>query len=209
MSKIYTNYIKGIAMITSKWIFTLFDKMKGVRALAISVVIYMVTVGTLKHFGEDTLGKIMILYNPFLAFNMLLPFTLGYLARRDRWMEQLAALFEILHLRKNWIVLVLLVLLCVVRCCISHQAVDPIYAIAFVLLFSMVTVGSIPAKTLTFLGKHSMNIWLIHTWICVRLFHDFVFDLRYPVLMYLFVLLCSIIVSLFVENIYGVLDRTV
>ena len=198
-----------LLMLASKWIFALFDKMKSVWVFATSVIIYIGTVVTLKYFGEETLSKNMILYNPFLSFYMLLPFTLGYLAKRDCWMERLTAFFKQWHLRKNWVVLVMLTVLCVVRCCISHQAVDPIYAIAFVLLFSMVTVGASPGKTLTFLGKHSMNIWLIHTWICVRLFHEFVFDLHYPVLMYMFVLLCSIIVSLFVDSIYGVLDKIV
>ena len=197
-----------LLMLFSKWIFVLFDKMKSVWVLVISVVIYMGTVAALKYVGESTLGENMLLYNPFLALYMLLPFALGYLAKRDCWMERLAASFEKMHLRKNWIIIVIMVLVCTVRCFISHQAVDPIYAIVFVLLFSMVTVGNIPGKTLTFLGKHSMNIWLIHTWICIRLFHEFVYGLHYPVLIYIFVLVASIFVSVVVESVYGVLDRT-
>ncbi len=197
-----------LLMLASKWIFGLFDKMNSFWVLAFCVVIYMGTVVILKYFGVAALGKNMILFNPFLVFYMLLPFALGYLSKRECWMERLAATFDKWHLSKNLIGMVLLVLLCIVRCCTSHQSVDSVYAIAFVLLFSMVKVGAVPSKTLTFLGKHSMNIWLIHTWICVRLFHEFVFGLHYPVLMYLFVLLISIIVSVIVENIYSVLDRT-
>lgn len=198
-----------LLMLVSKWLFALFDKLKSVYVLTISVVIYIGTVYVLKYFGEATLSKNMLLYNPFLALYMLLPFTFGYLAKRNCWIERIADLFNQRNLKKNWIVLALLVFLCVVRCCISHQAVDPIYAIAFVILFSMVVVSVLPGRVLTFLGKQSMNIWLIHTWICTRIFHEFVYGLHYPVLMYFFVLLTSIVISLIVERAYEFLDRTV
>lgn len=198
-----------LLMLTSKWIFALFDNLKSVWVLAISIVTYIGTVAVLKYFGEATLSKNMLLYNPFLALYMLLPFALGYMAKRNSWMERVADLFNQWKLKKNWIVLALLVFLCLVRCCVSHQAVDPIYAIAFVILFSMVTVDVQLGMILTFLGKHSMNIWLIHTWICTRLFHEFVYGLHYPVLMYLFVLLTSIVISLLVERAYKFFDRTV
>ena len=196
-----------LLMLLSKWIFQLFDHWKGIWVLAVCFVIYAITMFVTKRYGEDALGENMLFYNIFLTFSMLLSFCLGYLAKRDKWMERVSAQFEKWHLKNNWIVLCALALLCVIRCCISHQTIDPLYSIIFIVLFSMVSVGNVSGKVLTFLGKHSMNIWLIHTWICIRLFHEFVYSMHYPVVIYLFVLLVSIAVSLFVEFVYGYLDQ--
>lgn len=196
-----------LLMLLSKWIFQLFDHWKGIWVLTVSFAVYAMTVLVTKRYGEDALGENMLFYNVFLTLHMLLAFSLGFLAKRDNWMERVSDLFEKWHLKNNWVVLGALLLLCGIRCFISHQTVDPVYAIVFVVLFSMVSVGSVPAKVLTFLGKHSMNIWLIHTWICIRLFHEFVFGLHYPIVIYLFVLFVSLAVSIFVEFVYGYLDK--
>ena len=124
-------------------------------------------------------------------------------------MEKLQGVFLKMGLKRNWIILGFLILLCISRCCVLHQAVDPFYAFAFVMLFSMLTIGLKTGGVLSFLGKYSMTIWLIHPWICIRLFHKFVYDLHYPVVMYLFVLVTSIAISLLVEAIYKQIDKRV
>lgn len=198
-----------LLMIASKWLFRVFSYMRTYLVLLINLIVYILTVFALKRYGEATLAGNMLFYNIFLAFYMLLPFSLGFLAKRERWMEKLSCLFSRLHIKQNWVVICLIILLGVGRCFISHQTVDPFYAIVFILLFSMVSVRPATGKALTFLGKHSMNIWLIHTWICIRLFHQFVYSLHYPVLMYIFVLVTSILVSIVVEYIYAFLNKTV
>lgn len=198
-----------LLMLASKWLFKLFSHMRSIWVVIICFAVYTLTVFALKRYGESTLAGNMLFYNIFLSFYMLFPFSLGYLAKREQWMEKLNEVFTKMRLKRNWFILGLLLLLCGGRCFVSHQAIDPFYAFAFVMLFSILAIGKKTGNVLSFLGKYSMTVWLIHPWICIRLFHKFVYDLHYPLLMYLFVLLTSIVVSLIVEHLYRILDSTV
>lgn len=191
-----------ILMIASKWIFQFFDKLKVVVVLVISIVIYGCTLIVLKTYGESVLSNNMLLYNPFLAFYMMLPFTFGYVAKRYNWVEYLKTEFDKIANVKS-LILLLLLWFCVIRCCISHAFVDSFYAIVFILLFALLSVAKVPALILSHLGKHSMNIWLIHTWFSTRLFHDFIFNqIHYPIVMFVGLIIVSLAVSHLVEVIY-------
>ena len=198
-----------LLMLASKWIFKLFSRLRSYWVVIISIAVYALTVFVLKRYGEATLAGNMLFYNIFLAFYMLFPFALGYLAKREQWMEKLSEMFSAGGLKHNWIIIGLIILVCMGRCFVSHQAIDPFYTFAFVMLFSMLTIGEKAGGVLSFLGKYSMAIWLIHPWICIRLFHQFVYDLHYPVVMYLFVLLTSIAISQLVEAVYKQIDKRV
>lgn len=198
-----------LLMLASKWLFKLFSHMRSIWVVIICFAVYALTVFALKRYGESTLAGNMLFYNIFLSFYMLFPFSLGYLAKREQWMEKLNEVFTKMRLKRNWFILGLLLLLCGGRCFVSHQAIDPFYAFAFVMLFSMLAIGKKTGNVLSFLGKYSMTIWLIHPWICIRLFHQFVYDLHYPVVMYLFVMLTSIAIALLVEAVYKQLDKRV
>lgn len=54
-------------------------------------------------------------------------------------------------------------------------------------------------KLLTFLGKHSMNMYLTHTFIFAYFFKDFIYWFSNPVLIFLVLLGCSLLLSMVVE----------
>ena len=58
----------------------------------------------------------------------------------------------------------------------------------------------IAGKVFFFLGKHSMNIFLVHTFIRATWFSEFTYSFRYPVVIVLVLLGCSILVSVVVEG---------
>lgn len=62
---------------------------------------------------------------------------------------------------------------------------------------------------LKFLGKHSLNIWLIHTWLCYYLFKDFIYGFKYPLLIFIVTITLSIFVSIVVEWIYTQIGKIV
>lgn len=51
-----------------------------------------------------------------------------------------------------------------------------------------------------FLGHHSMNIFLFHTFIFAFFFHDFIYASENPILQYLFLLLPCILISMLIEK---------
>lgn len=191
-----------VLMLVSKWVFQVFDKLDGYLCFLLGLVAYGGTSLMLKIYGEDTLAGNMFFYNIFLSFYMLFPFALGYLAKKYKWIEKLRET-ELFRLQGSFMVSIMLIMLCLVRCCIPSASVDSFYAIAFIVLFALLPVSKVPAWGFTYLGKHSMNIWLIHTWFSTRLFHNFIYDkIHYPILMYIGLIVVSLVVSHVVEWLY-------
>ena len=64
-------------------------------------------------------------------------------------------------------------------------------------IFILLTLSRIPllSTAAEFIGKYSMDIFLIHTFIFDLWFHDFTYSLRYPVLIFIFLLISSLTVS--------------
>ena len=45
------------------------------------------------------------------------------------------------------------------------------------------------------MGKHSMVMWLTHSFFCYHLFHDFIYSFKYPLLIYVVLLSISYLTS--------------
>lgn len=110
---------------------------------------------------------------------------------------------------KIQIVAVTIVLICtIIRMLVPNQSLQPLYVFLIFILFPFFWQGERAYSILKFLGRHSLNIWLIHTWICYYLFEDFVYGLKYPLLIFAFTLGVSIVISIIVERIYSLIfDR--
>lgn len=55
-------------------------------------------------------------------------------------------------------------------------------------------------RVLTYLGKHSMNMYLVHTFIFLYYFGDFIYQFKYPILIVLALLITSLAVSIAIEQ---------
>ena len=199
-----------LLMVCSKWVFRLCDRLKGYITIGAGLIVYGATIYCLKKYGESGLSFNMLFYNTFLTFYMLFPFLLGYCAKKYQWIEKINGIVT-KRFSKRWIMpAFLLLILCISRCFISHATIDPFYAIAFVVLFAIIPVTRGLGVVLSYLGKHSMNIWLIHTWFSNRLFHDFLYDtVHYPIIMYVGIILVSLAISHIVELIYKPIGKYV
>jgi len=99
--------------------------------------------------------------------------------------------------------------LCIVRQTCSIRYVSGIGADPFITVFTALAVVALCRMTgcgigfMAFLGRHSMNIYMIHTFISGYFFHDFIYGLKYPVLMFAALLSASIIISALIETIKG------
>lgn len=68
---------------------------------------------------------------------------------------------------------------------------DGIYAFLFIVLFNCIELNKHLKAFLLVMGKYSMQMWMIHTIICVYLFHDFIYSFKYPVIIYIVLLTLS------------------
>lgn len=82
-----------------------------------------------------------------------------------------------------------------------------------VCLLALLTLACIPFVNgvAEFIGRHSMNIFFFHAFIYQNWFHDFTYSLRYPVVIFLFLLGSSLLFSVLVEGLKKLLhfDRRV
>lgn len=178
--------------------------MNTFSVFAMALGIYLITSAILKFYGEDALAASigMAFYNVFLSLYMLLAFTLGVIARRDRWLEKVNDYVRKWSNKIPLCNLWLLLTVCIIKCLIPTSAIDPFYTLAFIMLFLTIPLGSMVKTSISYIGKHSMNMWLIHTWICIRLFQTEVYGLKWPLLIYAVVLLLSLGVSHVIEWMY-------
>ena len=69
--------------------------------------------------------------------------------------------------------------------------------------------GSYTGKVLTELGKYSMPMWFIHGYFTLYLFHDYLCMLRYPLFMYMVLVLVSYGISVPIMYASGILQKRV
>jgi len=74
----------------------------------------------------------------------------------------------------------------------------------FIVVFLSVAVVSLcPTKrnmsALEFMGKHSMNMYLVHTFVCSYFFHDFIYGFKYPILIFAVLFAISLLLSIVIE----------
>ncbi len=99
------------------------------------------------------------------------------------------------------------VLLLIVKCRfyqlhpkIHGVMIDPWLSTVIVAMIAMIQrrIGRI-GDIFVFLGKHSMNIYLIHFFICGYFFHDFIYGFKYPVFIFAVLMGCSVVGSLIIQ----------
>lgn len=54
-----------------------------------------------------------------------------------------------------------------------------------------------------------MNMWMIHTWFCYYLFHDFIYSFEYPVMIFVVLTIISYLCSLAVNRITLPIERLI
>ena len=82
----------------------------------------------------------------------------------------------------------------------SGPSVDP-YAAVFTSL-AVVSLCRITKRrfvVMQYIGKHSMNVYLIHAFIFAYFFHDFIYGFKYPVLIFLALFATSLLLSICIE----------
>ena len=78
-----------------------------------------------------------------------------------------------------------IIILFIVKSMFKVTLIDGIYAFIFIWCFVHLPLNKYLRKTLFKLGSHSMVMWMTHTFFCVYLFRDFIYDFKYPLIIYI------------------------
>lgn len=88
---------------------------------------------------------------------------------------------------------------------IPIHAASVFFMVIFACCFYMMKKSPYVESFFMLMGKHSTNIWLVHTFFCYYYFHDFIYGLKYPILIYILTLGLSVISSVVINKLYQLL----
>lgn len=134
----------------------------------------------------------------------LLPFFIGAAMKKTRLIERLRSKYEVTP-KSSLLFVVFFVSLILLKCIIRTRWYN-IYEFAFVLLFLFMYRPKFVDKFLRYMGKHSMNIWMIHFMIYF-FFEEFVYYFKYPILIWFCLIGVSLIISYIVDFIAKFVEK--
>ena len=107
-----------------------------------------------------------------------------------------------------WPSLVML-LLCMVRGMLGPSSVNVLFAVPLIILFTICSVPQWLQSVLAIFGRYSIYMWLTHTFYAYYLFHDEIYALRYPIVMYLVLVVASLVTAVVLDRIYRFMESLI
>lgn len=174
------------------------ERIGNLWALIITIAINVVTSYLISRYGNFFYHNLGI-YQPLLCFHLLQSFTMGVVLRRT-------------SVTLNWnrpqlVILAAIAALVCITCMTQYSVRYIIYVPLMVILLSNVHWPVWLKAILMELGRKSMPIWMIHTWLAYYLFQEQVYALKYVPLIFLAVLAASYLLSIPVMWIAGHINR--
>lgn len=182
--------------ISSPFLFRICDNYKPAVVLGMTFFLYLFSCFLISKYGNSYLYTHMLAYHPILYTSLLFNFILGALACKNGWLNK-----ENYNITSSW-AWILLTSICIIRCMFKSSAFHNLFVFAFIWLWLQTNRPKWLDSILAHFGHHSMNIWLIHTFFCYYLFHDWIYGFKYPVFVYSVLLLVSYLSSHIINRIY-------
>lgn len=137
------------------------------------------------------------LYNEVEGFLMWqFMFTIGYLCAKNRWYHDATKRLQRLSMDKWYVYLFMVVSVMVFRSKLPKEKLfDVILVPIFILAAVRLIEGTKFEFIFRFLGKHSINIWLVHTFLCYRYMQWMVYAPKYSIIIYILLILMSLLCS--------------
>jgi hypothetical protein len=82
-----------------------------------------------------------------------------------------------------------------------------IYVVLFILIFVLINRPKWFDKFLHEMGKRSTSMWFVHTYFCYYLFHDYIYGLKYPIIIYAVLIGLSYISAIIIDYINAFLQK--
>lgn len=183
----------------SQYLFRWIDKSPKWIVGVSTAMLFLLTYGITDWYSES-LHKHPFLNQIVLILYLVFPFVLGVLLKKCSMPAGIKE--RILKKSLDSSVLVWTGLSALMLLKISLPGIfNPFYAILFVFLFVRVHLPQWLKSVLYALGEHSMTMWFIHTYLCYYLFHEFIYGLKYPLLIFAVLLMLSYFLSDIVNRI--------
>ena len=180
------------------------SRLKARNVCLITFVIFLISGLLISKLGVQYKTSSPILYNLLYLGFLLFPFSLGAMLKRTELFSKLSVLLA----KKSYgkiLVFAILVIASVIKYYIPTALFSPFYAITFIVSFVLLSQGKANIPILSAIGRHSMNIWMIHTWFLYYLFPSFIAGFKYVFLEYIALLFVSFIISFVINRIVNLM----
>jgi surface polysaccharide O-acyltransferase-like enzyme len=192
-----------LLVLSSSFIFKILEKYNFrivlIFSFAIYVVFYVQRIKIPIQFHQLLLD--LLLKQITLLGNCQFPFVIGAIVFQQKWYSKFSALFDNIKF-KNYLFLFLIFATIVFHAVIPTLFVAAFTGIFFVFCFNGLQIPNFLDKILQYLSGHSTNIWLTHMFFYLIFFRKFIFAPQYPILIYLWLIFCSLVASYFVNLFY-------
>ena len=103
----------------------------------------------------------------------------------------------------KWSLLLVFIFACCIRNLLGGYAIlwDSFICLIGLFLYKQIRLCGIINRTLEFIGKHSLNIFLFHTFIYAYYFESFIYSSRNPIFIFLLLLGICLVLSFLIEKI--------
>ena len=171
------------------WLFKATDRLGFVASATITFALYIAASYMFSRHGNMVYHHgLVTLVNEtaYLSFAFYLGAAIRKYNMLTHWLQ---------HRMPLWMAVGGLVLAVAVRIGMNTRAIDPFYSCAIVLLTLQIKLPRPITRFGELIGRHSMNIWMIHDWLYNTFFTSFIYGFRYPIVIFVVLLTMSLAVS--------------
>jgi len=155
----------------------------------------------LMNYGE-MINRFYPIHNLLDTGRLLFDFGLGIVAAKTNFFQNVKQISK-KYAFSGVVVWLLITVLIIAKCIINYHFFG--YEFMLITLLLLAPRLSFIDSSLVVLGKHSMNMWMIHSWFCYYLFHDELYSLKYPIIIFIVLVFVSLVSSILVEKLYKLL----
>ena len=142
-----------------------------------------------------------LVYMPILYVSTLSSFTIGAIFVKYDIAGLLRKRIPIRSTYNNILAILVFILLLAIRAMSPIDAVNIIYLVLFVSWFIVIRKAKWVTWCLEKLGGQSTNMWLVHTFFCYYLFHDWIYGFKYPIVIFAVTVLVSYFTGYLIDKI--------
>lgn len=178
----------SVIALTSQYIIYGIEKLGYGKAVLLTIFLSLAASYAVSRYHSTILAEYHILSLVSVYLQFLYPFTIGVCFYRANyhWNYKIS----------TWVTLIMIVILVSLVCSISIPVWEYIYVPLLIFLFSQLQFPKWLNSVLMELGRKSMAIWMIHTWLCAYLFRTEIYSLKYPLLILVAVLITSYLTAI-------------
>lgn len=185
---------------TSMWLFRMMDRLGNKVSFIVAFFLsfgsaFIISRSSAKGIDINSAINVVLVY-----CDLLLDFILGALLYRYAVRKKIQRL-------RVWQASALLVIIVGLEMLSPTQADDSFYAFFVILLILQFPYQNrLGGAFLANLGRHSMPMWMCHTFLSIYLFPNFIYGFRYPLLIFVVLTALSYAISIVVHRITAIIE---